>query len=165
MSTVGITLEELLADNEASTQKWLAWFAANPAALEVPCDIYNSGTVRGLLKHIFAVELRHSQRLSGQEVVAYDAIPVGSLDDLSAVHKQAAQNLKKFLSETNDAALQEIITLQTVSAGTLHASRRKLFAHILLHSMRHWAQLSTELREAGHKTEWPKDFLFSEAMA
>jgi uncharacterized damage-inducible protein DinB len=57
------------------------------------------------------------------------------------------------------------ITLQTVSAGTLHASRRTLFAHILLHSMRHWAQLTTMLREAGYKADWPKDFLFSEALA
>ncbi len=164
MNVAGITLEELLADNEASTKKWQTWFAANPAALDVPCDIYNSGTVRGLLKHIWAVELRHSQRLRGEEVIAYDAIPVGSLDDLVVVHAKAMQNLKDFLAEADDAGMREVITLQTVSAGTLHASRRKLFAHILLHSMRHWAQLSTELREAGYKTEWPKDFLFSEVM-
>lgn len=164
MNEAGITLEELLADNEASTQKWTEWFAANPAALDVPCDIYNSGTVRGLLKHIFAVELRHSQRLTGQQVVAYDAIPVGPLDDLADVHAKAMKNLKNFLAEADDATLREVITLQTVSAGTLHASRRKLFAHILLHSMRHWAQLSTVLRESDHKTDWPKDFLFSVAM-
>ncbi|HTU51380.1 MAG TPA: hypothetical protein VMF56_12335 [Acidobacteriaceae bacterium] len=128
MTTAAITLEELLADNEAATKKWQVWFAANPAALDVPCSIYNSGTVRGLLKHIFAVELRHSQRLLGEEVTSYDAIPVGSLDDLMAVHAQAIQNLRKFLSTTTDAALLEVIALQTVSAGTLHASRRKLFA-------------------------------------
>ena len=165
MMAAAITLEELLADNEAGTRTWQAWFAANPAALELPCAIYNSGTVRGLLKHIFAVELRHSQRLNGEEVVAYDAIPAGSLGDLFAVHSQAMQNLHRFLSNANDAALREVIALQTVSAGTVHASRRKLFAHILLHSMRHWAQLSTQLREAGYKTDWPKDFLFSEAIA
>ena len=164
MTGAGITLEELLNDNEGSTRKWLTWLGATPMALELPCDIYNSGTVRGLLKHIFAVELRHSQRLVGQEVVAYDAIPVGSLEDLSAVHAQAAQNLRQFLSEANDGVLGEVIPLQTVSAGMLHASRRKLFIHILLHSMRHWAQLTTMLREAGHKTDWSKDFLFSEAM-
>lgn len=164
MMNAGITLEELLNDNEVATRKWLAWFASNPAALDVPCNIYNSGTARGLLKHIFAVELRHSQRLLGQAVVAYEAIPVGSLDDLSAVHLQAVKNLKNFLAEANDGALEEVIALQTVSAGTLHASRRKLFVHILLHSMRHWAQLTTLLREADFKTDWPKDFLFSEAM-
>ncbi|MHB1743970.1 MAG: DinB family protein [Acidobacteriaceae bacterium] len=164
MTTATITLEELLTDNGAATEKWQTWFAANPAALDLPCAIYNSGTVRGLVKHIFAVELRHSQRLNGEDVTAYEAIPVGSLDDLVAVHAQAMQNLRRFLASANDAALQEVIALQTVSAGTLHASRRKLFAHILLHSMRHWAQLSSLLREAGYKTDWPKDFLFSEAM-
>ncbi len=164
MTTATIALEELLADNEASTRKWQAWFADNPAALDLPCAIYNSGTVRGLVKHIFAVELRHSQRLNGEDVTAYEAIPVGSLDDLVAVHAQATQNLRRFLASANDAALQEVIALQTVSAGTLHASRRKLFAHILLHSMRHWAQLSSLLREAGYKTDWPKDFLFSDAI-
>ena len=164
MTAAAITLEELLADNEAGTRKWQAWFAANPAALDVPCAIYNSGTVRGLLKHIFAVELRHSQRLLGEEVTSYDAIPVGSLDQLMAVHAQATRNLRKFLSSANETLLLEVIPLQTVSAGTLHASRRKLFAHILLHSMRHWAQLSSRLRQAGYKTDWAKDFLFSEAM-
>lgn len=164
MTSAAITLEELLVDNEVSTRKWQAWFANNPAALDVPCAIYNSGSARGLLKHIFAVELRHSQRLNGEEVTAYDAIPVGSLDDLVAVHAQATQNLRRFLASANDAALREVIALQTVSAGTLYASRRKLFAHILLHSMRHWAQLSSLLREAGYTTDWPKDFLFSEAM-
>jgi uncharacterized damage-inducible protein DinB len=165
MTTAAITLEELLADNEAAAEKWQVWFATNPAELDVPCAIYNSGTVRGLLKHVFAVELRHSQRLNGESVTTYEAIPVGSLDGLMAVHAQAMQNLRKFLSSTDDAALLEVIPLQTVSSGTVHASRRKLFAHILLHSMRHWAQLSSLLREAGYKTDWPKDFLFSEAIA
>ncbi len=164
MSSPAITLQELLIDNEAATKKWAAWFHANEAALEAPCDIYNSSTVRGLLKHIFAVELRHSQRLLGEEVVAYDAISAGSLADLFEVHERAVSNLRTFLAAADMAALEEIIQLQTVSAGTFHASRRKLFAHILLHSMRHWAQMSTSLRENGFKTDWPKDFLFSEAM-
>lgn len=164
MSFAGITLRELMTDNDAATNKWGAWFKANETALDVPCDIYNSGDVRGLLKHIFAVELRHSQRLMGEEVTAYDAIPVGSLDGLLDVHALALDNLRRFLSRADDAALEEVIALQTVSAGTLHASRRKLFVHVMLHSMRHWAQLATILREKGFATDWPKDFLFSEAM-
>lgn len=164
MTAASITFEELMVDNDASTRKWQTWFAANTVALDLPCGIYNSGTVRGLLKHIFVVELRHSQRLRGEEVTAYEAIPAGSLDDLMAVHSRAVQNLRTFLSHADEAALQEVITLQTVSAGTLRVSRRKLFVHIFLHSIRHWAQLSSLLREAGYKTDWPKDFLFSEAI-
>jgi len=165
MTTAAITLEELIADNEIASDKWHTWFAANSAALEVPCAIYNCGTVRGLLKHIFAVELRHSQRLLGEQVTSYDAIPVGSLDVLMAVHAQAIRNLRKFLATAGENTLLEVIPLQTVSAGTVQASRRKLLTHILLHSIRHWAQLSSLLREAGYKTDWPKDFLFSEAIS
>ena len=54
---------------------------------------------------------------------------------------------------------------QTLSAGIVHATRRKLFVHIMIHSRRHWAQLATLLRSHGLKTDWPQDFLFSEAMA
>jgi hypothetical protein len=39
-----------------------------------------------------------------------------------------------------------------------------MFIHALLHSMRHWAQLATALREAGLPTNWGKDFLMNEAM-
>ncbi len=164
MNGPGITLEELLADNETAAAKWQQWFESNPAALDAPCGIYNSATVRGLLKHIFAVELRHSQRLRGEEVVGYDAIPAGSLTGLFEIHEQAVRNLHHFLVGASKTDFEEIISLETVSAGTVRASRRKLFVHILLHSIRHWAQLTTALREAGYKTGWPKDFLFSDAM-
>ncbi len=164
MNARGIQFDELLADNEAGTEKWIAWFRANDAALDVPCSVFNSSTVRGVVKHIFAVELRHSQRLRGEEVVAYEAIPDGSIDDLATIHRKAIENLREFLVNTDDVSLTEVIPIQTVSAGLVHGSRRKLFAHILLHSGRHWAQLTTVLRENGFKTDWPKDFFFSEAM-
>jgi len=164
MSYAGITLAELLDDNQLSTEKWRVWFAVNPGALDISCDIYNSGSVRGFLRHIFAVELRHSQRLAGREVTAYEAIPMGTLDDLFATHTQALENLREFLARSSDAALGEEIAVQTVSAGTLHGSRRKLFVHVMLHSIRHWAQMTTLLREHGFTTDWAKDFLFSEAM-
>jgi uncharacterized damage-inducible protein DinB len=164
MSYAGITLAELLDDNILSTEKWRAWFAVNPGALDIPCDIYNSGSVRGFLRHIFAVELRHSQRLAGGEVADYDAIPMGTLDDLFSTHAQAIANLREFLARSSDAALGEEITVQTVSAGTLHGSRRKLFVHVMLHSIRHWAQMTTHLRTHGFATDWAKDFFVSEAM-
>jgi uncharacterized damage-inducible protein DinB len=44
------------------------------------------------------------------------------------------------------------------------ASRRKLLAQALTHSMRHWAQIATFLRQQGLKQEWNHDFLLSNAM-
>lgn len=160
----GISFQILLTDNQMSAEKWAAWFHKNPAALEVPCDIYNTSTVRGLLKHVWAVELRHSQRLLNEDVTAYDEIPSGSLDELFGVHTKAVGNLRAFLAQATDASLDEIMTSQTVSMGPVRASRRKLFTHIMLHSIRHWAQLATLLRQNGYATDWPKDFFFSEAM-
>ena len=164
MSTVGITLNELLADNEAATAKWHAWFAANPAALNAPCDIYDSKTVRGLIQHIFDRELRHASRLAGSDTAMREPAPTDSVEEIFAAHAEAVQHLRGFLAQAPDAALHQIIAIPTVSAGTLQASRRKLFVHVMLHSIRHWAQLSTHLRTQGYKTPWPKDFLMSEAM-
>ena len=164
MITMGITLSELLADNEAATAKWQAWFTDNPAALDAPCDIYNSGTVRGLIQHIFDRELRHASRLAGSDAAMREPTPTDTVEQIFAAHAQAVDHLRGFLAQTNDAALHEIIAIPTVSAGTLQASRRKLFVHVMLHSIRHWAQLSTHLRTHGYKTAWPKDFLMSEAM-
>ena len=46
----------------------------------------------------------------------------------------------------------------------LKASKRKLVAQALTHSMRHWAQISTFLRQQGLKQEWNHDFLLTKAM-
>jgi uncharacterized damage-inducible protein DinB len=36
--------------------------------------------------------------------------------------------------------------------------------HALLHGVRHWAQLSTYLRQKGYKQDWQHDFIFSGVM-
>ena len=164
MDSPSITLAELLQDNIAATNQWQAWFTKNPEALDLPCDIYNSGSIRGLLRHIFAVELRHSQRLLNHPVTAYESIPMDTLDGLFAIHTQAVNSLEHLLNTATAGDWQEVLSISTLSAGTLQATRRKLFAHILLHSLRHWAQLSTHLRTHGYATNWPKDLLMSAAL-
>jgi uncharacterized damage-inducible protein DinB len=163
--TAAITLDEFVTDHTRSTERWRQWLAAHPDAFNVPCDIFDSKTVGGLIKHIFIVELRHSQRLTGQRVATYEDFPGTSLDDVFAIHDQALTNLRVFTANSTAASLSENLEIQTLSAGTVHASRRKLFVHIMIHSRRHWAQLATLLRTHGLKTDWPQDFLFSEAMA
>ena len=164
MDSPGITLAELLENNIAATKQWQTWFTKNPEALDLPCDIYNSGSIRGLIRHIFAVELRHSQRLLNHPITAYESIPMDTLDTLFATHTQAVKNLQIFLDTASVAEWQEVLAISTLSAGTLQATPRKLFAHILLHSLRHWAQLSTHLRTHGYTTNWPKDLLMSAAL-
>jgi uncharacterized damage-inducible protein DinB len=53
------------------------------------------------------------------------------------------------------------LTFPTRTAGTLTASRRKIFIHALLHGVRHWAQLAACLRQQGYKQDWQHDFIFT----
>jgi uncharacterized damage-inducible protein DinB len=44
------------------------------------------------------------------------------------------------------------------------ASKRKLIAQAFTHSLRHWAQIFTYLRQQGLKQEWNHDLLMNKAM-
>jgi len=46
----------------------------------------------------------------------------------------------------------------------LRATRRKILAHALLHSIRHWAQLATLVRAAGYQPGIAGDLLASSAL-
>jgi uncharacterized damage-inducible protein DinB len=41
----------------------------------------------------------------------------------------------------------------------MRASLKTNYFHAMLHSIRHYAQLSTLVRQHGHKPAWPGDYL------
>ncbi len=51
-----------------------------------------------------------------------------------------------------------------IPAETRTMSHRKLVAHALFHSQRHWAQLATLMRESGFPSGFRGDLLFSSAV-
>ncbi len=155
--------EELLQWNDLTAQRWKALLAANPAALEFPCDVYGVGTVRGLLRHIVAVELRYSDRLSGEPVTPYEKVPEGSAEELFAQHDQTIARYRKLLAD-DSIDWEEKLEFTTISAGTRTATRKRILFHAFLHGIRHYAQLATLVRQRGIKPDWPMDFLFSGAM-
>lgn len=164
MTTAAITFQELLADNESTAAKWRVWFHAHPHALQVLCDVANSNTIGELVHHIFAVELRHSQRLLGVPVTVHDEDPIDTIEQLYAIQEKANSNLKSFLAHADDQQMTEIIHFNLRSGRQVTTSRRKLFAHIMIHAVRHWAQISTLLRQAGLNPSLPGDFLYSSIM-
>jgi uncharacterized damage-inducible protein DinB len=48
----------------------------------------------------------------------------------------------------------------TILNNSLTATPRKIVLHVLMHEIRHWAQIGTLLRLNGHKVEF-HDLLFS----
>ncbi len=162
----GITFTELLRYTELETAKWRTFLqSAGPAILDVPIDTAGQKDLRGVLLHIFAVELRYSERLLElAEVTPYDKLPTGSLDELFGIHARARENIKRWMATTNERDLAKVLTFQTITAGTLSASKRKILAHALLHAIRHWGQVAAILRQKGYKQEWGHDFLFTDAL-
>ena len=165
-TTAEFSFSEMLDANERETAKWQIWFEHQPSELlDLPLGIAMAKDVREFLLHIFAVELRYAERLTGSPVTEYESLPTGSVQELFDVGARARGLFRQYLSSVTDADLASIQEFPTRTAGVLRASKRKMFAHAMLHGLRHWAQLATALREKGHGTDWGHDFLFSDVMS
>jgi uncharacterized damage-inducible protein DinB len=52
------------------------------------------------------------------------------------------------------------------NVAAIEASYQSIaFVHVLMHSIRHYAQLATLMRQHGIKPDWPGDYLFMQATA
>ena len=161
----GISFPELLRFDEQETDRWHQFLAKqDPDVLGLKVDLAGGGTVRDLLLHIFAVELKYAERLSGGTLAQPADLPKRSLNEIFSIATTAQEKMKNYLKRASESDLNGKITFPTVSAGEQTASRRKVIAHALLHSLRHWAQLTTEMRRRGYKADWHHDFLFTDAL-
>jgi uncharacterized damage-inducible protein DinB len=161
----GVSFKELLRYTDLETAKWHTFLkAAGPNVLDLAVDTAGRKDLRGVLLHIFAVEMRYSERLLETTETPYEQLPTGSLEDLFGIHSRARKNIDQWLARTDDRDMAKVLTFKTITAGTLSASKRKILIHALLHGTRHWAQVANILRVQGHKQDWPHDFLFTDAM-
>jgi uncharacterized damage-inducible protein DinB len=158
VSLPGISGEELKAWVENMASGWRQLLAAHPEALAIPCDIRETTNVAGLLQHIVAVELRYAQRLSDEPETAYENIPSDSVASIYATHDRAMAMLDA-LKDRDEAFWNEWITMTTRKGGTIRSPRRIVYGHLLMHAVRHYAQLATLLRQHGLAPAWQMDFL------
>ncbi|MDQ3811022.1 MAG: hypothetical protein M3336_12100, partial [Chloroflexota bacterium] len=71
----------------------------------------------------------------------------------------ARERLRRYLAAATDADLARVLTFETVTMGTLSASAHTIVGHVIVHGVRHWAQIATALRQHGYRHQWPHDFL------
>ena len=161
----GLSFGELLDYASEETNHWRDWFKKNPGTLELPCDIAGATNVKGVMLHIIVVQVRYAERLLNQPVTEYSEVESKTAGELFSLAQKSAEDLRSFAVAANDADWDGSISFPTRSAGTLTASRRKIFVHALLHGVRHWAQLAAYLRQRGHKQDWQHDFLFSSVIS
>jgi uncharacterized damage-inducible protein DinB len=166
----GLSFGELLDYSAEESNHWRDFFKQHPDALDVPCDIAQTKTVRELVLHIVVVQMRYAERLLNMPITEYESLAArlgegkpgqGKGEELFALGRKSLEDLRSFAIAANDADWDGMLTFPTRSAGELTASRRKIFIHALVHGVRHWAQLSTYLRQKGYKQDWQHDFIFS----
>ena len=157
----GVRFSELLAYNEDETGSWRRFFREHPAALDVPTDIANTGSVRQLVLHVFVTELYFANLLAGAPNAGLDKLPCSTVEELFAVHAEAHRKFEDFLEKAAPAQWEEVVAL---GFRDLKASRRKMFTQAMLHGVNHRAQLATLLRQQGFQQDWIHDIILSPAM-
>jgi uncharacterized damage-inducible protein DinB len=153
-----LTAAEVLKWNQSTNATWRKLLTGNPEILALPCDIMQVSSVAQLLQHIVAVELRYAERILGLPETDYASVPYDSAEVIYATHDRAMELYRQALD--SDTTWDEEIQFQTRSAGMLLTSRKTILFHALFHSIRHYAQLGTLVRQHGYKTGWYGDYLF-----
>jgi len=163
--SVGITMEELLAWNVEASDFWKTHLDANPALLELPCDIGGAADVQQFVRHIWGVELRWAQRLAGLPVMPKEEKVSGQLEALFEFHLKAVEIFRELLTAPDQSWEEDFaLDFKWIPPETRVVSRRKVLGHALFHSQRHWAQLATLVRAAGFPSGFKGDLLLSPAL-
>jgi uncharacterized damage-inducible protein DinB len=162
--SVGLDLLRLIDYSDHERAKWKAWVAADPSRVALP---FQAGarfpTVGSLLDHLFLVERRHLSRLEG--AVPPDATGV-SAEDWQGLFEYAdlvRADLRRYVQELDDDEAAIVLTWAAAapfSAGTYSMTRRKLAIHILMHEVRHLAQLAYAARVAGIEPPGQHDYFY-----
>lgn len=153
-----LTVEDLIAWNEHTHAEWKKLFTAHPEALAIPCDITGTKNVAELMQHIVAPELRYAQQLADLPIIEYKDIPYDSVESIYATHDRAIALLRQLLA-SDKIDWEENYEFMTRSLGPARSTRKTVLFHALLHAIRHYAQLTTLVRQHGITQKLPQDYL------
>jgi uncharacterized damage-inducible protein DinB len=159
--SVALDLVVLMAYSDQERGKWRAWIASDPTRLSIPFQ--RDGrfpTVGSLLDHMYLVERRHLARMQGRVLPDKTGISQGDWNGLLAYADAARADLRSYLDGLTEETAGQWMTF-TVSSGTFTMTRRKLASHILLHEIRHLAQIAYAARLAGHEPPGEHDFFYA----
>jgi uncharacterized damage-inducible protein DinB len=159
-----ISIEELLRYSSEEHEKWRRWLVANPAAIDA--SVQPGGrfpTVGKLIDHIFIVERRHLQRLRGQPLSDVTGLTGNNAPPLFDYGASVRRELEQFIREIGDEEADEVRNID-VRDRQWPMTPRKLLFHILVHEVRHWAQIGLAVRLGGFEPPGDHDLLYSSAL-
>lgn len=159
-----LSFDELLRYTMEERDRWRRFFANHPQAIEIALQPGGRfGTVGKLIDHIFLVERRHLQRLRNEPLNDRTGLTGNNAPPLFDYGASVRRELEHYVGELDeDAAGQERIF--EVREQQWPMSARKLLFHILMHEIRHWAQVTLAIRLAGIEPPGDHDLFFSRAL-
>ena len=160
--------DHLLDYTDWQRESWRAWFTRQGAtALAVSTGPHGDGrlnTVGEVVRHIFSAEKRYVERMRDLPLTEAAALPSATdVDALFAFGHESRAALRSFVA-TQPADQLDVARALVIVDTTRRLTPRKILAHIVLHEIRHWAQIATLLRLEGMPVEF-HDFLRSPVMS
>ncbi len=163
---VNLSLNDLIDYTDWERQKWYDWLRQHGEhVLKISAGPHGDnrfGTVGDLVRHIFSAEKRYVQRLSGQPLTDPASIPSDDVEALIQFSQRSRKDLKE-LVETFSGQEWDALKEFKVLEYSLRVTPKKIVVHVLMHEIRHWAQIATLLRLNGLPVEF-HDFVFSPVM-
>lgn len=163
---VNVGLSDLLDYTDWERQKWHDRLRKQGnEVLKISAGPHGDGrfgTVGELIRHIFSAETRYVDRLSGRPITNTGSVSAYNLDALFQLGQESRKSLKDFI-EAFPVQEWDVPQEFKLMNSSLKATPRKIVVHVLMHEIRHWAQIATLLRLTGVTDDF-HDFLFSPAM-
>jgi uncharacterized damage-inducible protein DinB len=161
-----VSFDPLLDYSDHERRKWREWVTADPARLALPVQPgARFPTAGALLDHVFFVERRHLSRLEGSTPPEASGVPENDGRRLFEYGDLVRADLRKYVGDLTEEAGNEIISFNALNLGQVSMSRRRLLTHVLLHEVRHLAQLALAARTAGIEPPGQHDLFFFEDFA
>lgn len=160
-----LRLDELIRYSNEEREKWRTWFAAHPDAMDA--EVQPGGrypTVGSLIDHVFLVERRHLQRLTGAKLDEKTGLSGRHAPPLFDYGASVRREFEQYASDMDDGVADEPRTFTVQSGGDFALTPRKLLFHCLLHETRHFAQVALAVRRAGFDPPGRHDLFYSRAM-
>jgi uncharacterized damage-inducible protein DinB len=167
MSFSMLDYDHLLEYTDWQRESWQGWFTRHGAgALRVPTGPHGDGrlnTVGEVVRHIFSAETRYVQRMDGRPLIDAAALPAADdIDALFAFGRGSRAALRSFIA-TLAADQVDVSRELTIVDRARRLTPRKILIHVVLHEIRHWAQIATILRLDGMNVD-QHDFLLCPVM-